>query len=698
MIRILPEAVANKIAAGEVVERPASIVKELLENSVDAGAGRIDISVEGGGRRLIRVEDNGCGMTRDDAMLAFERHATSKITSIEDLFEVRTLGFRGEALPSIASVARVLLETQRSEDGVGTRLEIHGGRLRDVTEITRIPGTLLEVRDVFYNTPARRKFLKSESTELGHIASLVAHYALAHPEKAFRLTSTTNEILHVTPVASFKERIYQALGGQLLDQLIEIPPTVREMPAPAYLEAGEETPLIPVKLLGFVSRPEVQRLNRNQIYFFVNRRLVRDRLILHAITEAYRNILPPHVFPVALLFLELPQAEVDVNVHPSKTEVRFRHSQFIHDFGRDTIRRALLGTRPVPAFPTRPGARTALATPFDNTDAEVAERLGEELPGSFSVAQNAKGQGMSDPAGVAHNSSTPSFGPGRGAGRLVDFRLTAPQPPPQTIPLPLSESPVLQPGPSDAAGYSAASEGLASMAAQIVDADLSARPAGHDAGMIAAHARLPLNAADEAGRQSMGEFPARLRPLGQVENSFIVAANPDGLWIIDQHVAHERINFENHLRMRRERKVEGQRLLLPAIVELKPQQQATFREIAEELAVNGFEVEPFGTRTVAIKTAPAGIRVEDLDQLLVEILEGVAAEARNVTLGALLNRIAATVACHASIKIHMPLESEKMEWLLRELSRTECPMTCPHGRPVMLRYSLRDIQKAFKRI
>ena len=355
MIHILPEAVANKIAAGEVVERPASVVKELVENSVDAGAGRIQVSVEAGGKRLIRVVDDGCGMSHDDALLAFERHATSKIRSAEDLFEISTLGFRGEALPSMAAVSRLVLETRHASENSGTRLEMAGGKLRDVKEVAWQVGTRLEVRDLFYNTPARRKFLKSESTELGHIASLVTHYALAHPDKSFRLVSLSNEILKVSPVSSLRERVYQVMGAQTLEQLVEIAPVERRMTLPAAPDSEEEAgisaeaPL--VRVFGFTSRPEVHKLNRNNIYFFVNRRLVRDRLILHAITEAYRNILPSAVFPVALIFLELPAAEVDVNVHPSKVEVRFRHSGFIHDLVRDSLRQALLATRPVAAFP-----------------------------------------------------------------------------------------------------------------------------------------------------------------------------------------------------------------------------------------------------------------------------------------------------------------------------------------------------------
>ncbi|MCJ7503799.1 MAG: DNA mismatch repair endonuclease MutL, partial [Acidobacteriia bacterium] len=353
VIRILPEAVANKIAAGEVVERPASVVKELMENSVDAGAERVEVAVEAGGKRLVRVVDDGCGMTHDDALLAFERHSTSKIRSAEDLFQISTLGFRGEALPSIAAVSRLELETRHASESAGTRVEVAGGRLRDVKEIAWSRGTRVEVRDLFFNTPARRKFLKSESTELGHIATLVTHYALAHFQKSFRLTSLTNEILNVSPVASARERVYQVMGHQLLEQLVEISPVERRMSAAPAAETAEEgeQPEEPgvVRVSGFVSRPEVQKLNRNQIYFFVNRRLVRDRLILHAITEAYRNILPASVFPVALIFLELPASEVDVNVHPSKTEVRFRRAAFLHDLVRDSIRQALVAARPVAA-------------------------------------------------------------------------------------------------------------------------------------------------------------------------------------------------------------------------------------------------------------------------------------------------------------------------------------------------------------
>jgi DNA mismatch repair protein MutL len=646
VIRILPEAVANKIAAGEVVERPASVVKELMENSVDAGAERVEVAVEAGGKRLVRVVDDGCGMTHDDALLAFERHSTSKIRSAEDLFQISTLGFRGEALPSVAAVSRLELETRHASESAGTRVEVAGGRLRDVKEIAWSRGTRVEVRDLFFNTPARRKFLKSESTELGHIATLATHYALAHFQKSFRLTSLTNEILNVSPVASARERVYQVMGHQLLEQLVEISPVERRVPGALTAETAEEgeQPEEPgvVRVSGFVSRPEVQKLNRNQIYFFVNRRLVRDRLILHAITEAYRNILPAGVFPVALVFLELPAAEVDVNVHPSKTEVRFRRAAFLHDLVRDSIRQALVAARPVAAFPMPKASR---APSPDLDEAEAAERISEEPP-------------LLRGAEVHVPRSVPAAPRG-----TRDFQLSSPRPAPETGTLPLEgaalsvyEPPVPSPPTT-------------------VEREGEVAPAG----------------------SGVSEFPADLHPLGQVQDSFIVATNAEGLWIIDQHVAHERVLFERHLRQRREKKVEGQRLLLPIVVGLTPQQLAAFQDIAEELDANGFEVEPFGQRTVAVKTSPAEIRADEVERLLLEILESVGREAHGLSLDDLRLKIATSVACHAAIKVNMPLERKKMEWLLRELGKTECPMSCPHGRPIVLRYGLKEIEKAFKR-
>ncbi len=432
-IHVLSENVANKIAAGEVVERPASVVKELLENSLDAGAKRIRVNVEAGGRKLIQVIDDGCGMLHDDAMLAFERHATSKIRNADDLLNIATLGFRGEALPSIASVSRLRLETHASEDAAGMVVEIAGGKILTVEEAGLPMGTSISVRDLFFNIPARRKFLKAEPTELSHIASLVTHYALAHPEMHWELHSATNAMLIAPPVADHGQRIYQVFGKETLDQLIPLSailPLIRVgLPQPPPWRRQEhdddEQPAAEpgeVRLHGFVSRPEIQKLNRNSIFIFVNGRLIRDRVVQHALTEAYRNIIPPTVYPIVLMFLEMPATEVDVNVHPSKTEVRFRQSSTLHDFIRDSVRAALMKARPVPAFmaeihaqPTAsaslsPSARQLSdADPLHVTEADADFALrAQELP-----AMTAPLQFGNDGIAIEANAAVPvaRFGP-----------------------------------------------------------------------------------------------------------------------------------------------------------------------------------------------------------------------------------------------------------------------------------------------
>jgi len=656
-IHVLPEHVANKIAAGEVVERPASVVKELLENSLDAGARRIKVQVEAGGRKLIQITDDGCGMVRDDALLAFERHATSKIKNADDLLNIATLGFRGEALPSIASVSRLLLETRAADESSGTLIEINGGKMQRVEDAGLPSGTTITVRDLFFNIPARRKFLKAESTELSHIASLVTHYALAHPEMHFELHSMSNAMLVAPPVAGHSERVFQVFGKEILDQLIPVSAELRlehvglPQPPPWKRDEDYQAP-VPgeLKLHGFVSKPEVQKLNRNSIFIFVNRRLIRDRVVQHAITEAYRNVIPPTVFPVVLLFLELPGEEVDVNVHPSKTEVRFRQGSTVHDFIRDSLRAALMQARPVPQFTreihTQPTARQALTQGIAPAGSE------SDLAANAETAQSS------------------------------DFVLQAPTLPPR------NESFSFQEGISIDAN--AAASMLAPGPAGLV---LETRNGSSWCSGIAVTEREVAPGQNE-GPIALGN----LKPLGQIRDSFIIAADPSGLWIIDQHVAHERVLFERILRQRETRHVESQRLLMPLIVELTAGQQAVFAEISDELRRNGFEVEPFGAGTIAVKAAPGGIDPADVERLLHELLDHLEKEDQSINLEKLRGEIAASIACHAAIKVNMPLEHSKMEWLISELSKTQCPMSCPHGRPVVLRYSVRDIQKAFKRI
>ena len=674
-IHVLSEAVANKIAAGEVVERPASVVKELLENSLDAGAARIKINVEAGGKRLIQVVDNGCGMVRDDAMLAFERHATSKIKDAEDLLSVATLGFRGEALPSIASVSRLRLETCAAKNGpdddvAGTVIEINGGKIARVEDAGLPAGTSITVRDLFFNTPARKRFLKAESTELSHIASLVTHYALAHPDRHFELHSATNAMLVAPPVAGYGERVYQVFGKETLEQLIAVaavqplervglpqPPPWRraevdeDQDEDARTTGRSATDPGEMRIHGFVSKPEIQKLNRNSIFIFVNRRLIRDRLVQHALTEAYRNILPPTVYPVVLLFLELPAAEVDVNVHPSKTEVRFRQQTVMRDFVRDSVRAALMKARPVPQF---------MAEIHAHATASSGLTPGARA-GDWAVSEG----------GVLTLDAAPAAGTTAHQPRAgVAFTLQPPTMPPVSARLQFDGGIAVE-----------------ANAAIPVARGLEAIPDNGCAPAIGVTEPEPTLAS-----------LVTLKPVGQIRNSFILAVNEDGLWIVDQHVAHERVLFERVLKQRGAQKVESQRLLMPIVMELSPAQQAVFTEISDELQRNGFEAEPFGARSVAVKVAPAGVEAAAVEHMLHELLDQFSREEQSLNLDKIRARIAASIACHAAIKVNMPLEQNKMEWLLAELAKTEHPYTCPHGRPVVLRYSMKDIQKAFKRI
>jgi DNA mismatch repair protein MutL len=674
-IRVLSDQVANQIAAGEVVDRPASVVKELLENALDAGASRIRIEVEAGGRKLIRISDDGCGMNRDDALLAFERHATSKLRTADDLLSIATLGFRGEALPAIASVARVTLDScvEGERDGVfgastGTHIEINGGKMARVDEVALPRGTTISVADLFFNTPARRKFLRAESTELSHVTALVTHYALVHPQKHFELLSATHTIVSAPPVTRTAERIYQIFGkdtlGQLLPVAAELPLERAGLPEPPPWKVDPEEPKRAVgtlRISGFYSKPELQKLNRNSIYIFVNKRLIRDRLLIHGITEAYRNVIPPTSFPVVLLFLEMPPEEVDVNVHPSKTEVRFRQQTLIHDFVRDSLRTALIQSRPAAGFHQAlqgPGASSSL------------------MPPQLSVLPESEGTGEAD-----------------------SFRLEARELPPQAVKLDFGAGDfaarnfrdgnfTATPGNGRWTGQAEWGEAARAVFTSGQDSVGPGQFTGHfsqaesgelgvvsefGSGLAAGEGAVGSSVGTAIGTAAVEIEQAAtnlnrlgsLKPLGQLRESFIVATGEDGLWIIDQHVAHERILFEKILRERQVEQVQRQRLLMPLLVELKPWQMVVFARIAEELERNGFEVEPFGAQTLAVKAAPVGLEGTALERMLTEVIEKSSADSgetmRNEDLAALRARIAASMACHAAIKINMALDPARME-------------------------------------
>jgi DNA mismatch repair protein MutL len=616
-IRVLPEILANKIAAGEIVERPASVVKELLENSLDAGARSLFLGVEAGGKKCMIVRDDGEGMNQDDAILAFERHATSKLRTVEDLGAISTLGFRGEALPSIAAISRLTLRTrQQSEPDStpGTEVEIQGGTMRSVKAISWDRGTEVTVRDLFFNVPARRKFLRAHDTELGHITRLATHYALAHPELRFTLESEGRNLIEVVAVGSLRERTYQLFGDGFLKNLVAFEG-----------RSGDVT------VHGFASLPHEQRTNPYSQFFYVNRRMVRDKVMTSAVRQAYLHAIPSSAYPVVLVFVELPCDQIDVNVHPAKTEVRFRDQNLIHGLIRESIEHALVAKRAIPVYEYRAAEippckedSAVVDTPVSGTEAGMAAS-------GFDFASRAP---MLDPFQRAFN-------------------------------YPLREVPQ--------AALLQASDHHA----------LRVRP------------ELLLGSETDSVPESF--HAAGVRILGQIQESYIIACDAQGLLIVDQHVAHERVLYEKVAGAMQRNAVETQGLLVPVTVELAPHQAALLAGALLDLNKNGFQVEHFGGNTVLIRSVPAVARDVDCEKLLREILDGLEREERTVDVERIRDRLAVSIACRAAIKVHMPLTLEKMQWLLDELGRTRIPTNCPHGRPILLRFSLYEIERNFGR-
>ena len=578
----LPDDLANQIAAGEVVERPASVVKELIENAIDAQATRVSVTVEYGGKKLIRVEDDGIGMDPDDARLCLERHATSKIRRADDLGAIVTLGFRGEALPSIASVSHFRLRTRQRGADSGTEIRVNAGIVESVVEAGGPEGTMIEVADVFYNLPARRKFLKSDAAEAAQVSRFVTQLALCYPEVGFTLVSTGRKILAVPPVTSLSDRLYQIYGDRQ-----DLTPVDRQFGG--------------LRLHGFIAALAEQGPVRGPQHVFVNRRIVKDRTIAHAILDAYSVATNKERSPEVHLFLEVPPDRIDVNVHPTKAEVRFREQSMVHEMVRHALGDAL-GKGPAPELTLR------------TTDVMPGRPMQPSIPGAL------------------HGGSFPS----RWA--------------PPSSPAPSTWTP---PPPTTTAVDTAA------------PATPTVRP------MIA---------------------------LGQFRDTFIIAIDDEGLCIIDQHVAHERVLFERIMEKLTNESLESQRLLIPAVLDLPAGERAALVGKAEALARFGFEIEEFGGDSVKVTAMPALLPVNECETALRALAEDLEGLDRGLRLEDSLKQIAATTACHAAVKAHYPLTLEKMHHILEELRATAYSTVCPHGRPVMLRITRREIEKNFDRI
>jgi DNA mismatch repair protein MutL len=655
-IKILPEIIANQIAAGEVVERPASVVKELIENSLDAGAKRIKVEVESGGRRLIRVSDDGCGMSHDDAINCFQRHATSKISKLEDLSKIQTLGFRGEALASIASVAKIELVTKTQESSTATKVLIEGGRLIDVSCAARSVGTTISVRDLFFNTPARRKFMRSEATENYHLTAIVQHYALAYPEVSFILINQGREVLNLVPARDLKERIFQIFGAVLVENLLSI-------------EGGNESL---AKVSGFVSAPHERRSNREHQFFFVNRRFVRDRVIQSAVAEAFRSVLPQGAYPVAFVFLQIPYEEIDVNVHPAKIEVRFRRVEAVREAVIKSINQSLSLFKnaqkteminiiqdslvPKDSIET---ARTNLSKNTEDSDTRHQDLLSKFFE-SIPENQIEKIQKAEE---IQNNETI------QGQAQIFEETQEAEQ---------LKED---------------------SITSGLLINEISQETQTLET--AAETFRVPLpSIANKLKKVDLDSLHAsKITPLGQLRNSYIVAIDDQGLLLIDQHVAHERILFEKFRALGS--KIEIQNLLIPETVDLSPAEMEIFDSIEQELEQYGFRAIKLSGRTVAIKSMPADIPPSEVRTLFLELLSDAASSEQNETAKLkredIRSRLAARLACKAAVKVNMKLTIEKMEWLIDNLLRSASPATCPHGRPIVLRLTIKDIERGFHR-
>jgi DNA mismatch repair protein MutL len=592
-IRVLPPEVANKIAAGEVIERPASVIKELLENAIDAESSEIRVDIAQGGRRLMRVHDDGCGIPAAEVELAFARHATSKLSSADELFRIQTLGFRGEALASIAAVSRLTLTTRTADEQVGTRVRLEGAALLGRDSVAQAVGTTVQVENLFYNTPARLKFLKTDASEAGHIARLVHCYALAYPERRLQLQNNDRLVIRTPGTGSLYDVLVTLYGLDVAEEMLEIP-------------AAEESEGV-MRVWGYIGAPSLHRANRQDIILIVNRRWIQDNTLAYAIEEAYHTLLPGGRHPMAVLNVAVPPDEVDVNIHPTKREVRFRRGRELFTLVQRAVRTLLMTQRPVPVVGPTPRTESwgdALSHPVPLVEVRYPS------PEQTRLALELQHTGDALVSGLAR-------------GPLA--------PPPS-------------PTPEDAA-----------------------RPMQ----------RLPM-----------------LRVLGQVAQTYIVAEGPGGIYLIDQHAAHERIRYEELMAVRASASQAAQELLQPLPVELTPQQSVELEPHLDILAGLGLEIVPFGGNTFLVKRVPASLQGEEIGPAIVELVdlahqskEGFSWEEQALV----------TLSCHTAVRAGQTLSLEEMRDLVRQLERTALPHTCPHGRPTMVHLTQAQLEREFGR-
>jgi DNA mismatch repair protein MutL len=576
-IRVLSPEVVAKIAAGEVIERPVSVAKELLENAIDAGADDIHLEIAQGGRRLIQVSDNGCGIPSAEVELAFARHATSKLSSADELYGVRTLGFRGEALASIAAVSKLTMTTRVADEQTGSLLRLEGGQVLNHEAQSRAPGTTVRVENLFFNTPARLKFLRSDATEAGHVARLATSYALAFPAKRVTLENNGRLVLRSPGTGALYDTLIALLGLDVAEQMLTVTP---------------EQSIEDIHVSGYISAASLHRANRQDMTFFVNQRWIQDNAISYAVNEAYRTLLPAGRYPVVVLHVEMSPDQVDVNVHPTKREVRFRRDRDVFLAVQRAARTTLMASEAIPVVSaTAPSAR-----PW-------RER---ELPLAWQ-------------------------GPARDRLDPLEIQRTGELPTPEATAV--SPSSVWQ--------------------------------------------RLPM-----------------LRVVGQIAQTYIIAEGPGGMYLIDQHAAHERIRYEDLQRQQSQAQVTSQELLDPLPLDLSPRQAMLLEEHLETLATFGLELAPFGGATFLIRRVPVSLVGQDVAAAIVELVDAALAASERFSWD---EQALITLSCHGAVRAGQTLSVDEMRDLIRQLEQTDLPHTCPHGRPTMIHLSQAQLEKEFGR-
>ncbi|MDY6823322.1 MAG: DNA mismatch repair endonuclease MutL [Thermodesulfobacteriota bacterium] len=626
-IKILPEVLSNKIAAGEVVERPASVVKELVENAIDAQSTAITVDIKNGGRSLIQVSDDGAGMSRDDALLCLERYATSKLQDEESLFAISTLGFRGEALPSIASVSRVTLTTRLHEADEATEITVSGGTIKNVKTAGAPPGTLIEVADLFFNTPARRKFLKSANTEMGHITDIVDAVAMCRHDIHFKLTHNNKSLRNLVRTAAPFDRAAALLGREVRPYLHPV-------------EYADDR----ISISGWISSPAITRSTSQKIHLFVNGRAIKDRGLQYALFEGYRGRLVKGSFPVAALFLAIPYDRVDVNVHPTKNEVRFADQRQVYEALKTAVSNTWAGeTRP----PWEHGPET------DGPETDRAETDSTGVPADRLSGEAARNQGV--PAEVAE--------------RMAEY--------PRMRDVMLPKADEVKPSVNEALF----SQPITGEPPPALDSDPS-----------------PAETVETASPAGGKGFFSGLSVVGQFQQTYIVCESPEGVVFIDQHAAHERIVFETLKRRQRDGRPASQGLLVPETVELGHTAAAALSPLLPEFLQFGLEMEDFGQNTFAVKAVPAVVADADITPMIREMGEKLSESGFAPDTDTLLDTFLIIMACHGAIRANRRLSEQEMRTLLVQLDACENPWHCPHGRPTSVNWGMRTIEKAFKRI